>query len=99
MSKSIANELRNTFMTTNEDRVVLTIEEYCDLIKDSQTLDTLLHAIFENAILTYDQKLLHFDDFPVCLVLSALCRPQYYAVLNNLKRKEEEKNGTDKSEE
>lgn len=92
-------ELKNTFMTTNEDRVVLTIEEYCDLIKDSQTLDALLHAMFDSANLSYDQQCLSFDDFPVCHVLSALCRPQYYAVLNNLKRKEEEKNGTDKGEE
>lgn len=92
-------ELKNTFMTTNEDRVVLTIEEYCDLIKDSQTLESLLHAMFDSANLSYDQQFLSFDDFPVCHILSALCRPQYYAVLNNLKRKEEEKNGTDKSEE
>lgn len=89
----------NTYITTNEDRVVITIEEYIDLIRDSQTLEAILEAIFENAELSWDKKSLRLDDSSICHVLSALCRNRYHARLYNLQAKkeiEERADGTDK---
>lgn len=91
--------MSQTYMTTNEDRVVITIEEYVDLIRDSQTLESVLQALFEKAELSWDGKRMRFDDESICHVLSALCRNRYYArliSLQEMKSLEEEKNGTDK---
>lgn len=88
------------YITSNEDRVVITIEEYVDLIRDSQTLEALLQALFDNAELSWDKKDLRFDDTSTRHVLIALCRNKYYGKLISLKMleaKEEKKDdGTNK---
>lgn len=74
------------YMTTNEDRVVITIEEYIDLIRDSQTLESLVQTLLEKAELSWDKKALRFDDSSTCHVLSALCRNRYHDKLFALQR-------------
>lgn len=86
----------NTYMTTNEDRVVITIEEYVDLIRDSQTLESLVQTLLEKAELSWDKKALRFDDSSTCHVLSALCRNRYHGRLFTLqaeKEREEKRDG------
>ena len=75
----------NGYITNNEDRVVITVEEYVDLIRDSQTLESLLQALFDNAELSYDKKDLRFDDSSTRHVLGALCRNRYFGRLATLK--------------
>lgn len=90
----------NTYITTNEDRVVICIEEYIDLIRDRQTLEAILEAIFEKAELSWDGKRMRFDDESICHVLSALCRNRYHGTLFALQTKAEKEkeaqDGTDK---
>lgn len=75
----------NGYITNNEDRVVITIEEYVDLIRDSQTLETLVNTLLDNAELSYDKKDLRFDDSSTRHVLRALCRNRYYGRYATLK--------------
>lgn len=75
----------NGYITNNEDRVAITIEEYVDLIRDSQTLETLVNTLLDNAELSYDKKDLRFDDSSTRHVLSALCRNRYYGRYATLK--------------
>lgn len=90
----------NTYITTNEDRVVLNIEEYIDLIRADQTLDAILGVLFDKAELSWDEKKLRFDDESLCHVLSALCRNRYHGTLFALqtkaKEEKETQDGTDK---
>lgn len=89
----------NGYITNNEDRVVITVEEYVDLIRDSQTLESLVQTLLDNAELSWDKKDLRFDDASTRHVLGALCRNRYYGKLACLKmdaKMEEISNGTDK---
>ncbi len=90
----------NGYMTTNEDRVVITIEEYIDLIRDSQALESIVQTLLDKAELSWDEKRLRFDDDSLCHVLSALCRNRYHGTLFALqtkaKKEKEAQDGTDK---
>ena len=86
----------NTYITTNEDRVVLNIGEYIDLIRADQTLDAILGVLFDKAELSWDAKRLRFDDESLCHVLGALCRNRYHGRLFTLqaeKEREEKRDG------
>lgn len=85
----------NEYMTTNEERVVITVEEYIDLIRDSQTLEAIEQILFEKAELSWDGKRLRFDDESLCHVMSALSRGRYYGTLCRLQmeKREEKKDG------
>jgi hypothetical protein len=80
----------NEYMTTNEDRVVILIDEYMDLIRAELTLDALLDALFTDAELEWDEKTLKFNQKAVCHVLCALRRNRYFAKIEVLKKEREE---------
>ena len=84
----------NGYATTNEDRVVVNVEEYIDLIRDKKALEAIEQILFEKAELSWDGKRLRFDDESLCHVLSALSRGRYYGTLCTLQMKKarEEKN-------
>lgn len=78
------------YMTTNEDRVVVTVEEYMDLVRTELTLDALLEALFKDAELEWDEKTLKFNQKAVSHVLCALCRNRYFAKVQTLRKEREE---------
>lgn len=80
----------DAYMTTNEDRVVVTVEEYIDLIRAELTLDTLLDALFTDAELEWDEKTIKVNQKAVSHVLGALCRNRYFAKVQALKKEREE---------
>lgn len=80
----------DTYLTTNEDRVVITVDEYADLIRADLTLDALLEAFFKDAELEWDEKSLNFNNKAVSHVLCALCRHRYFGKVQELKKAREE---------
>ena len=78
------------YMTTNENRVTITVDEYVDLIRAEMVLDALVDTLFKEAELEWDEKSLKFNQKAVSHVLCALCRNRYFGKVQSLKKEREE---------
>ena len=78
------------YVVANKDYMAIPMDEYADLIRAEQTLDALLHALFTDAELEWDEKSLKFSNKAVSHVLCALCRYRYFGKVQELKKAREE---------
>ena len=83
--------MSQVYMTTNEEMIAITVDEYVDLIRTDLTLDTLLDVLIGDAELEWDDKSLKFNQKDVNHVLRALCRNKYYSKLTFLQKERKEK--------
>ena len=81
-----------------EGYIVITTDEYADLLDDSNKLAYLQNALFDHAKLSWNGEQLNYDYEPLNAVLDAMTRRYGMTLDALLKRKEREEKEKEKEE-
>ena len=87
--------MENKWITIQEGHVSITVDEYVDLLTDSQTLIFLLNGMMDKAHLSYSGEYLTFDDNAIrTLLMASPYAHRYRNKMQDLIKEKEEQNGT-----
>ena len=82
-------------MNEQEQVMLISTEEYRELIRVKTEYELLIVALFDGARLDYTGKDLNFDDDAICVMLKAMESDDYSGVVHELQREKAEKEALD----